>query len=290
MNGFLPSAAQGFARNAGEAKYPALWRGYLGGIVPWLVGRKCPNPAPNRYDPTQNGTAWDVVGAPLGRAMKFTGNASVQWASGAVNPFKVGQGEGPITIQAHFKYVHKTSATKMWLFRSDAPTVGQPHYGYGLYVEANQDQLVFTIDQGNGAAPQPAKEWKAASSSLVAGKWHHVVATFYAWDIGDIGQYVMMWIDGVPTYPGVPAVEGNFIHRSADHSRCGAVLGWTNPDFEIDLLSVWNARLAWREIDLLSADPVAMFRRSTGGGIGKAARRVSLGGATLRRLNPVLAG
>ena len=119
-----------------------------------------------------------------------------------------------------------------------------------------------------------------------------MVASFYAWDVQDveIQEYVVMWIDGVLVYPSVPATERAFVHRKADHSRCGASNGNTQPDFEIDLLSVWNARLAWREIDFLNSDPLAMFRRFAGSGLSKAARRVSLGGATLRRMNVVLTG
>lgn len=286
----IPGAGLGFARSTAEAKYPALWRGYLGGIVPWQVGRICHNPAPNRYDPAIFGSAWDVVGAPLGRAMKFTGNAAQQWNSGPANPFKVGSGEGPLTIQAHFRYVHKATANRMYLFRSDNQTVGQPAYGYGLHVEANQDRLIFTTDRGNLGDAVPAAEWKSAASSLVPGKWHHVVASFYAWDLPDpeIAEYVVMWIDGKLVLPTPPASEFSFVHRSADASRCGATNSNTLVDFEIDLLSVWNARLGWREIDFLNADPLAMFRRAESVGLSKATRRVSLGGATLKRMNAVL--
>lgn len=294
MNGYLPNAAEGFARGACDSASPSLWRGYLGGIVPWMVGRNCANPGPSRYGAATTGTAWSVGGSPLGRAMQFTGNASLQWDGHATlgNPFKVANGGGPITIQAHFRYVHKGSANRMYLFRSDNQTVGQFAHGYGLYVDANQDHVVFTTDRGTAGDIIPAAEWKSPSSSLSGGKWHHVVATFY--DLGlfeaEIQQYVVMWIDGVQYYPSVPVAELAFVHRSADHSRCGATLGNTSPDFEIDLLSVWNARLAWREIDILNADPLAMFRRWADSGLSKAARRVSLGGVTLRRMNAVLTG
>lgn len=294
MRNHLPNSAQGFARGAGESANPALWRGYLGGIVPWMVGRTCANPGPSRYGAAVTGTAWSVVGSPLGRAMQFTGNAFLQWDGHTTlgNPFKVANGDGPITIQAHFRYTHKTSANKMYLFRSDNQSVGQLAYGYGLYVEANQDRLVFTTDRGNGGDPQPACEWKSATSSLTPGKWHHVVVSFYTWDVQDveIQQYVVMWIDGLQIYPSVPATEMAFMHRNADHSRCGGASGATQPDFEIDLLGVWNARLAWREIDLFNGDPLAMFRRATHELFSKAPRRVSLGGATLRRMHVVLAG
>lgn len=294
MKSYIPSTAHGFARGASESEHPALWRGYLGGITPWMVGRQCANPGPSRYGGTMTGSAWSVVGSPLGRALQFTGNASLQWDGNATlgNPFKVANGGGPITIQAHFRYTHKSSANKMYLFRSDNQTVGQAAYGYGLYVEANQDRLVFTTDRGNGGDAIPAAEWKSAASTLSGGKWHHVVATFYEWDITDVDiqEYVVMWIDGVQLFPSVPAIERLFVHRNADHSRCGATIGNVSPDFEIDLLSVWNARLAWREIDLFNADPLAMFRPCTSIGFSKAARRVSLGGATLRRMNAVLSG
>ncbi len=294
MNRLIPGSAQGFARGAAESAHPALWRGYLGGIVPWMVGRNCANPGPSRYAAATQGTAWNVVGAPLGRAMQFTGNAFLQWDGNATlgNAFKVANGGGPITIQAHFRYTHKASATRMYLFRSDNQTVGQSAHGYGLYVEANQDRLVFTTDRGNAGDAVPAAEWKSASSTLSGGKWHHVVATFYDWDVldVDIQQYVVMWIDGVQYFPSVPAVERAFVHRNADHSRCGATNANVSPDFEIDLLSVWNARLAWREIDPLNADPLAMFRRCDRAAFTKAPRRVSLGGATLRRMNAVLTG
>lgn len=294
MSEFIPNSAQGFARGPGDANYPALWRGYLGGFVPWCVGRNCANPGPARYAGNTAGTAWGVTGSSIGRAMQFSGNAALQWDGNASlgNPFKVADGNGPITIQAHFRYTHKTSANRMYLFRSDNQTVGQAAYGYGLYVEANQDRLVFTTDRGHGGDPVPAAEWKSPSSSLTGGKWHHVVASFYAWDVQDpeIQQYVVMWIDGVQTFPTVPANELAFSHRNADHSRCGATLGNSSPDFEIGLLSVWNARLAWREIDALSGDPLAMFRTAGGGGLSKGARRISLGGVTLKRMNVVLGG
>jgi hypothetical protein len=294
MKTFLPNTAHGFARSAAESAYPALWRGYLGGITPWMVGRNCANPGPSRYGGAINGTAWSVVGSPLGRAMQFNGNAALQWDGHSTlrNPFKVANGGGPITIQAHFRYTHKTSANKMCLFRSDNQTVGQAAYGYGLYVEANQDRLVFCTDRGNGGDPIPSAEWKSPSSTLSGGKWHHVIATFSEWDVADveIQEYVVMWIGGIQYYPSVPAIERAFVHRNADHSRCGATNGNVSSDFEIDLLSVWNARLAWREIDFLNTDPLAMFRRYENAGFSRAARRVSLGGATLRRMSTVLTG
>ena len=290
----LPGMGHGVARGPGDARFPALWRGYLGGIVPWAIGRHAPNPGPSRYAGAVTGSAWSVVGSPLGRAMQFTGNAALQWDGHATlgHPFKVGSGDGPVTIQAHFRYVHKSSATKMYLFRSDNPPVGQLPHGYGLYVEASEDRLVFTTDRGNGGDTQPAAEWKSAASSLLGGKWHHVVATFYAWDVQDveIQQYVVMWIDGKLIYPSVPVTEISFAHRLGDHARCGASSGSTQPDFEIDLLSIWNARFAWREIDQLCADPLAMFRRAGATPLSKPARRVSLGGATLRGTRIVLAG
>lgn len=294
MAGLISGFGQGVARGPGEAEFAALWRGFLGGLVPWALGRHAANPGPSRYGASVVGTAWSVVGSPLGRAMQFTGNAALQWDGNATlgHPYKVADGNGPITIQAHFRYVHKSSANKMYLFRSDNQTVGQLPHGYGLYVEANQDQLVFTTDRGSGGDAQPAAEWKSATSSLTPGKWHHVIATFYAWDVQDveIQQFVVMWIDGRLIYPSVPAGELGFAHRLADHARCGAASGGTQPDFEIDLLSVWNARLPWREIDQLCADPLAMFRRVANMRSSRAARRVSLGGVTLRGMRTVLAG
>lgn len=289
-----PNSASGWAHSAGESAHPGLWHSYLGGLAPFTISRECRTPAINKYHPTRIGTTFDIVGGPLGRAIAFNGNSAQEWAAGVANPFKVAvdaTGSAPISIQAHFKYVHKTVATEMILFRSDNPTVVIAPHGYGLYVEANQDQIVFFTDRGNVADVPHGAIWPSAASSLTPGKWHHVVAVFWPYYVNDleIAEYVLIWIDGKMIYPTPPATERNFVHHASLTSRCGAARFATAPDFTLDLLSVWNRPLSWKEADQLYIDPLSMFRRRRVVGA-KGSRLVSLGGTGLRRLNIAVAG
>lgn len=268
MSYSLVNSSQGVTRNAGDAQYPSLWRGYLGGIVPWMMGKQCFNPAPNGYQPTGSGTAYSIEGGPLGQAisMKVTGTSFQQWAAATANPFKaMPSGEGPITMQVYFRY---TGASNVWLFRSDNPTVGSLHYGYGLKIDVANARLIFSTDRGNGADPQPACEWKMAASSLTTNKWHHAIVTFFSADFADveIAEWCVMWLDGQLLFPVPPATERAFVHLSTQVSRCGSAFGSTIPEATINLLSIWNTRLGWREIDQLMTDPLAMFRRRRSGG------------------------
>jgi hypothetical protein len=295
----LPNQMQGFAHGPGEAVHPHLWAGYLGGMTPCLglAGRNAPDVSPYRYDGVAqaNPVLMTITGSPIGPAIRFTGGAAIQWNgdSSLGNKFKVANGERPITIHAYFRYVHKTSANKMTLFRSDDATVGSLEYGYHLYVEANADSLKFETHRGETGLEVPpiVMPVYTAAGALTGGKWHNVVVTWWPKDVEDPyqGQYVMMNIDGKWIYPTFINTERDIIHLNSQHSRCGASFGNTAPDLEVALVEVWNRRLPWRAIDLLMADPSAVFRRR-GGGLSKGSRLVSIGGTALRRASVTVAG
>jgi len=179
-------------------------------------------------------------------------------------------GQMLMTMQVYFRYVHKAAATKMILFRSDAKTtgVGEIFAGYGLFVQANTDDLIFFASRVNAPDPDFYAQWKSASGSpamsLTDGKWHHAIVTFSDRDVTEIGQAVMMTIDGKRIFPATPGTgEIAPVHDITYNARCGAVNGETSPDFEIALLNIWSRRLPDREIRLLQADPLMMFRRRT---------------------------
>ncbi len=296
----LPNRMQGFARNGGEALYPHLWAGYIGGMTPCLglAGRNAPDVSPYRYDGVGTGTSttMTVTGSPIGPAMRFTSDARMQWTGSSTlgNKFKVaGNNYSPITIHAYFRYVHKGSLTKMTLFRSDDATSGSLLYGYHLYVEANADSLKFEPHRGETGLETPpiVMPIYTAAGALTGGMWHNVVVRWWPWDVDDPeqGQYVMMYIDGKRIFPTFSGTEYDIIHLNSQHSRCGASFGGINVDLEVALVEVWSRRLPQRAIDLLMADPLAVFRRR-GGGLSKGSRLVSIGGTALRRMNVAVAG
>lgn len=295
----LPNQAQGFARNGGEAFYPHMWAGYLGGMTPCLglAGRNAPDVSPYRYDGALSGSAsaLTVTESPIGPAIRFAGNVAIQWNgdSSLGNKFKLIGPYYPLTIHAYFRYVHKGSATKMSLFRSDNATVGSQEYGYHLYVEANGDSLKFEPHRGETGLEDPpiVMPVYTAAGALTGGKWHNVVVTWWPWDVEnpEQGQYVMMNIDGNWIHPTFIGTERDIIHLNRQHSRCGATRDALASDLEVALVEVWNRRLPWRAGDLLMADPPAVFRMR-GGGLSKGSRLVSIGGTALRRLNAAIAG
>jgi len=267
MFDLLPNQAQGFARSAGDAFYPNLWAKYICGMAPCLGlgGKNMPDVSPLRYDAAITGSAYSMTASPIGPAIYFSGNAAAQWTTAAWGlPTKCGGGDaGVVTIQAFFKYAHQESATYMCLFRSDNPAgIDTLYYGYGLVIEANADKVLFFTNRGGSVESDMHRQWPLASSSLTPGKWHSLIVTYYPWDsyADGIGQSVVMNLDGRFILPSAPT-EDYPVHNSTKNARCGAMTGATTPDFEIALLNVWNRRLAWRQIDQLQLDPLAMFRR-----------------------------
>jgi len=240
-------------------------------------------------------SALSVVGSPLGYALKFNGNVGMQWNGHSTlgNKFKFGGSIDtmPILIHACFRYAHKTTAGHtMNLFQSDVPTVGEPH-GYHLHLDANADSLTFEVYDGTSGSPT-AMKWQSPSSYLTPGKWHTIVVFMFAPLADDIelGQWTIFWLDGAMSLPGETITRSAIAFSNALHSRIGGRQGGLDPDMQVSLVSIWNRIPAWKEIDLLKSDPLAMFRRSEILGISKAARRVSIGGVTLKRMNAVLAG
>lgn len=265
----LPSSAQGFARNAGESIYPRLWDRYLGILVPWQCGRVCVDPSPARYDGSISGTssALSVTASPIGHAIRCNGNVGIQWSGHATvgNKFKLAGpiGDMALTVQAYFKYAHKaTSGHHMNLFKSDVPTIADP-VGYQLHLDANTERMIFTVY--DGTAPSPiAMEWISAASYLTPGKWHTFAMTMFAADVGDIeiGQIVMFWLDGKIAYPTQTINRSAIAFTNSLHSKLGGRESGLDPELDVALLSMWNRRLAWREIDQINVDPLMMFRRS----------------------------
>ena len=265
-----------FAHSGGEAFYPFLWKNYIGGMTPCLglAGRNVPDVSPYRYGGTLFGSAsgLTVTGSPVGPAIRFNGSTSIQWDGHSTlgNKFKVAGSYTadfsylPLTIHAYFRYVHKGTVTKMSLFRSDNPLVSDDtEYGYHLYVEANGDSLVFESHRGEKASnPMPIY---TATGELTGDKWHNVVVTYYPWDAdAEYGQYVMMNIDGRwirPDFNWPTITERYIIHSASKHSRCGSSFGNTAPDLEVALVEIWSQRLPWRTINLLMANPLAVFQR-----------------------------
>lgn len=178
----------------------------------------------------------------------------------------------------------------MSLFQSDVPTVSDP-VGYQLHFDANSDRMIFTVYDGTAASPV-AMEWRSSTGYLTGGAWHHFIMTMYGHDAGDveIGQRVMFWLDGVMTYPAETIHRTAIAFTNALHSRTGGRQSGLDPDMEVSMLSIWTRRLAWREIDQINTDPLLMFRRATRPAGSRPSRVISLGGAALRRMNPVLAG
>jgi hypothetical protein len=308
----LPNQVQGFAYRPGESANAHLWDKLVLSMAPCLGvgGRDCPDLSPSRYASSMLGlaSAFTMTGSPIGPALRFNGNVSQQWAASSWGlPTKVGEGNSTtqpgFTIQAYFKYVHKGSATNMCLFRSDQPgTFDTTFYGYGLMIEANADRAFFFTNQGVALEADMIRQWNLTNASISAqpqnltpDNWHHLIVTFSPdyLNYSEFGQIVMMCLDGRRVYPAAPASEQGPFHSNSKNARCGSMLGATTPDFEIALLNIWNRRLAWREIDYLSADPLMMFRRRglVVGKAGAAATRiVSIGGTAIRRASVAVAG
>jgi len=298
MFDLLPNQMHGFARSAGEAFHPNLWAEYLGGMTPCLglAGRNVADVSPYRNDGALVGNAslFSVTGSPIGPAVRFAGNVAIQWDGNATlgNKFKVGGNNQPITLHAYFKYVAQPSSNYMAIFRSDSPTVGGLEYGYQLLVDAYDNKLIFQTHRGESIPPDTASPiYSSAANSLTGGRWHNVAVTWYPLDANDdsIGQFVVMNIDGQWIYPTFTGTERDIVHLASQHSRCGASFNMTAVDMEVALVHVWKRRPAWREIDLLMVDPLAMFRRRVIGPIRPivGSRIVSIGGAVSRRIGGI---
>lgn len=301
----LPNQMQGFARNGGEAFHPRLWDYNVLTMAPCLglAGQYLPDLSPWRYNGEIIGTAWSITESPLGPAVYFNGNAYQLWTASTWGlPTKLPGSTDPaptysVTIQAYFRYVHKGSLTKMHLFRSDqTPPLNTYHNGYGLYVEANADDLVFFTNRRVPAGGDHYKKWTLVggnpSLTLTPGKWHHVILTYGVNTSSLFSNSVMMILDGRWVFALAPSSETLPLHNASYHARCGAATNGNAPDFEIALLTVWGRELSPREIDGLMADPLAMFRRrrNVHGRASAATRLISIGGTALRRVNVAAAG
>lgn len=251
-----------FTVNPTRSKVPSLWSGYVGGFAPFSVSKECYNPATNRYPVKANGSAYSITDSPIGRAIYWTGNASQEWAAATANPFKFAS-ETPITIQAMFKYVHQSSTKEFHIFKSDNSTIGIPApYGWGLYVEPNLDKLVFFTDRGNAGDVPHGATWDTTNSSLSQNTWYHAIVTWDAYEsfLWNNFDYATFYINGLQVSQARSATERLYIHHSSLVSRSGASFGQTTPDFGVSLVGIWSRHLSYREIDCLSADPLAMFR------------------------------
>lgn len=293
----IAGMGSGLARNPGAALHARLWDRYLGPIAPWSCGRNCTDPSPARYDGSMTGvsSALSVTHSPIGTALKLSGNVGIQWSGHSTlgNKFKLAGApdEMALTIQAYFRFVHKTTAGhRMGLFQSDVTTVGDP-VGYQLHFDANADRMIFTVYDGTPVSAI-AMEWQSGTGFLTPEKWHHFVMTMYAPDSADveIGQRVMFWLDGVMSYPSETIHRNAIAFTNSLHSRLGGRQGGLDADLEVSLLSIWSRRLAWREVDQLYVDPLLMFRRIPRTAARRSPRVVSLGSAVLRQDRIVLAG
>lgn len=305
-----PDSATGFAYNPEESQNPRLWDRNVLCAAPCLgIGgpRNLPDLSPSRWDAAFNSVAGTYGGgSPIGPTVRLNGtNASLQWtANSAGLPTKIGTGIGnpiTLTIQVYFRYVHKASSNHNFLYRSDAnPSVLTPTFhGWGLYVEANTDDLVLFSNTAGALTPDKEYQWRLATSpspgtftALTGGKWHHVIVTYDSNDLADpdIGQYVMMCIDGQWIYPGTPVLgEIGAVHSLTKHAKTGSVISGTSttPDFELALLNVWARRLPWQEIDQLMVDPRLMFRRRVSP-VSPSIRMTTIGGTALRQVKTIV--
>lgn len=289
---FTPHPSRGFAFRSGESRYPHLWKDAKLLIDPCLGfgGRYISDLAPGRYPGTHTGsTAWGLVGSPIGPAYSFTGNASIQqvWVTGATLPCQFAAGTTKqFTIQTYFKY--NTDALHN-IFWSDNPPVGQNVYGYQLYVTtiAGTEYLEVSIHDGT-LADLGACQYRT-QTALTSGKWHHAIITWDPAVIDPSTLTVAFTIDGKFVGTTVVGTEHQIYHSTNQNSRIGAARFMTTPNIQIAMVNIWNRRLAWREIDHLMADPLAMFRRRERAGA-KGARLVTISGTALRRLNLAVAG
>ncbi len=293
----------GFASRPGESLNPRFWDRLRLSAPPCLgfAGRNLPDLSPARFDLAITGTAYSIGMSPIGPCLTFTGNAAMQQNAaswGLPCKFCINDYYDAIFLQAYFKFTHSAGAKESTLFWSDNPTVGSSQYGYRLYVDNNADKLKLMIANGD-LVPAATPTVYTSAGTLASGRWYHVIVGWWplAYDTGGgPSDACRMWIDG--RQDGLPAVTNSTpsgveefcSHLATQNARIGATLGSTSPDFSIALLNVWNRGLADAEIAQLSVDPLAMFRRAEVSGAGKAPRRVSLGGATLRRMNIVLTG
>lgn len=230
-----------------------------------------PDLSPSRLDLAITGSAYSIGMSPLGPCLTFTGNAAmVQTAASWGLPCKFGNNSyyDAIFLHAYFLYTHSAGGKESTLFWSDNPTIGSPLYGYRLYVDNNADKLKLMV-ANNDTTPTTTPTVYTSAATLGGGQWYNVIVGW--WPLyhdtgGAPSDCVRIWINGkqdaLPTIvnSSPSGVEEYCSHLSTQNARIGATLGSTSPDFSIAMMNAWSRGLAVDEIDVLSADPVALFR------------------------------
>lgn len=291
------------ARSRSVSRYPFLWDGIKVNFGP------CAGYAARYIPDLTFGLGWSSVGSNavwssydavpgsnIGPAMYMRGNVGFeQAASAAALPAKfctnaIGD---QFSIQAVFQYPHSAGAKESTIFWSDNQAVNLIKYGYRLYVDNNTDKLWLMVANGDNPLTPATPTYYPSNTTLVGGRWYSVVVTWTGVGRDGLGfDYATMYFDGVDDgyftfVPSNPSgVEEYCAHLSTLNARIGTTVASTAPDVQIALINVWNRELTRAEIDLISHDPIAMYRRRSA----KTTRLLTVGGTSLRRQNVVLGG
>jgi hypothetical protein len=289
------------ARNRPEARYPRLWDGWVLGFAPCL-GAFSPaadtiafdlSPQQHRSD-AQSGNNIGIVNSPLGPAVDLRktggGNGTIDFASDATvgNKFKdlvarLGQPQHGMTIQSYA--MHAVLGGQTALFCTDKGVNAGWEYAYDTSV--NKCPVVNYYD-----AAGIQGSWTGATNSLVTNKYQNVIFIHIGlpWGVGTDDQFTpldaLFWVDGTRYYPTPSGVKAPDLY---DNTVVSAIGGQGTIGRFVALLNIWDRALMQPEIDLLNADPLAMYRKR-GGVVSKGARLVSIGGTALRRMNVAVAG
>lgn len=187
----------------------------------------------------------DWVGGLRGFALRFVGSSSQHLVAPPTGAFSF-----PV---AHFtlETIALWDGTSTWMSLSGINDAGSNQYGVYELMRRNDSGLVMLrVYSTTGGSV-----WATTPASMVAGRWHHVVAVF--------DGRVQVYLDGHSGTKSAPlsgsrAVAGGPLRMAAEDDGGAPAFFWSGG---IELFRVWDRALSAAEIAFLSREPYAMFQR-----------------------------
>ena len=288
-----------------DAEYPSLWTGLLGGPVPCLaqsrvfldVGSYRTNLKPT-YSITSEANMTYAM-SPWGPCFSSTHptEASFCHITGAASRFKIST---PLTVMWAGALYSGSVDNRCYMFLTDSKA-GSPSpkwAGYILLWQETTEELFFCASDNTQTTLLATTSGMLGSSDIYTldfasgGGWNVIVAAASS-EPFESDSTAAMWINGEWVGGSVSSGGISAVHGAARNSLWG---GWgagsvaTGGKHSMAACLMWNRYLRPDEIQLISSDPIAPFRRRTRT-IARipSTRVVSLGGI-VKRDRIVLAG
>lgn len=261
-----------FARSRSQARYPSLWDGLVLGFAPCL-GDFSPaantiaidHSAQQHRSNSQAGTNIGTANSPLGQVadLRKTGGGSgtIDFASDSTvgNKFKsivpvTGSVNSGMTIQSYAMYSGFAGTTA--LFCTDKGV--NAGWKYVLDTSASNAPVVnFYKSSGIRGS------FTGAANSLISSLYQNVIFLYISTPWGyETNEFTpidaLFFVDGTqysPTPSGVLSPD------TYDNTVVSAIGGEGTVGRFLGLLNIWDRSLLLPEINILNADPLALYRR-----------------------------